>query len=163
MQLRTSCFARDGFKRAAERLRVPRPADTGRPAGRGGAAGTLQVDTEADASRLVVAAERTADRERRALADGLRIADRQRTLAVLPARTDADAAIRAAAVRRIDRHVHHRRAHRSLPVDALILLVQARIDAVVELGELVAQRLEAAVGVAVGTGQRLRGGGVGVG
>src|SRR5688572_21505802 len=89
----------------------------------------LQVDAEAHAGRLVVAAERTADAEGRTIADRLRIADRQRALAVLPAGTHADAAIRAAAVRRVDRHVHHRRAHRTLAVDALVLLVQSRVDA----------------------------------
>src|SRR5690606_13276604 len=52
----------------------------------------LQVDTETDAGRAVAVAEGTADRERGALAELLRVAHRQRALAVLPAGAHRQAA-----------------------------------------------------------------------
>src|SRR4249919_1102088 len=76
-----------------------------------------EVDTETGADRLVATAEGAAELERGTFADLLGVAHRQRALAVLPARTDADATAFAAAVGRVDRHVHHGRAHRTLAVD----------------------------------------------
>src|SRR5690348_4403175 len=115
------------------------------PPGIGGRVHRLQIPAEARADALVAAAERTAEAERATLADLLAVADRHRRLAALPADAGADAALRAAAVRGVDRHVHHRGVHRALAIDALVLVVQAVVHAVAEIGELVAERLDALV------------------
>src|SRR4249919_4374433 len=115
----------------------------------------LEIDAETGAHARLAAAERAAETEGRALADLLGITNRHRSLAALPADTGAEAATRAAAVGGVDRHVQHRRAHRTLAIDALVLFRQPQADVVVELGELVVERLHVAVGVAVGARQRL--------
>src|SRR5690606_27799058 len=109
----------------------------------------LQVEPEADAGRVVAVAEGAADRERAALADLLRVAHRQGALAVLPAGADRDAATLATSAGGVHRHVHHRRAHRTHPVDALVLLAQPRAEVVAQLLELVVERGELRIGVGV--------------
>src|SRR5690606_11990668 len=92
---------------------------------------------ETRADRTVAAAERAAERERRA-PDALAVADRQSAFAALEAGADGDAAAFALGAGGIDRHVQHRRAHRAHAVDAAVLLVQAAVDvveAVLERGD----------------------------
>src|SRR5690606_4526325 len=167
--------ARRGFSLWASGGLLPRlPAPGGRTPPRGGVrrrAGNRpdsEVDAEADAGRALAAAEGGAEGERSGAADALAVADRQALLAALEAGADRDAATRALGAGGIDRHIEHRRAHRSHAVDAAVLLPHAAVEAV----EAVFQRAEAVVdpadveadqlldrdiGVVVGRGQ---GGGV---
>src|SRR5690606_6774797 len=94
---------------------------------------------ETRADRTVAAAERAAERERRA-PDALAVADRQAAFAALEAGADGDAAAFALGAGGVDRHVQHCRAHRAHAVDAAILLVQAAVDIV----EAVLERADAA-------------------
>src|SRR5690606_3359207 len=100
-----------------------------------------EIDAEADAGRLLAAAEGAADAEGRGLADAAAVTDRQRRLAALPARAHRDAAARALGAGGIDRHVEHGAGHRALAVDATVLVVQAAVDVV----EAVLERVEAPV------------------
>src|SRR6476620_7032984 len=95
----------------------------------------LEIDAEAGAHARLATAEGAAEAERRALTDLLGVTDRHRGLAALPADTGAESAAWAAAVRRVDRHVQHRRAHRSFAIDALVLFRQSQADVVAELAE----------------------------
>src|SRR5207342_719508 len=122
----------------------------------------LPTEAGADADRAVVATDRATHGERGAIADRTLVADRQRGLAVLGADADADAVLRAHAGG-AGGHVEHRRAHRALAVDALVLFAEALFDIAAQLQEVVVPRGEAGIGVGVGGAQRLRGGGVGVG
>src|SRR5690606_20905926 len=121
---------------------------------------------EAEAGRALVAAERTAERERRAT-HALAVAHRQPALAALEAHAHGDAPAFAAGAGRVDRHVEHGRAHRAHAVDAAVLAVQAAVElveavlqhghAVVEPARVEAdQLLDRRVGVAVGRAQRGR-------
>src|SRR5690606_12743695 len=127
-------------------------------------AACLQIDAEADAGRTFAAAEGAAERERRA-PDALAVADRQASLAALETGADRDAAALALSAGGVDRHVQHRRAHRTHAIDAAILLVEAAIDvveAVLERGDAPVefagveadQLLDGDVGVRVGRVQR---------
>src|SRR6478735_4162112 len=75
--------------------------------------GCLPTETGADADRTVLAADRTADGQRRAIADRPLVTDRQRGFAPLRTHADADA-VRRAHARGTHRHVEHRGAHRTL-------------------------------------------------
>src|SRR3546814_12669703 len=88
---------------------------------------SLQIDAEARAHRAVAAAERAAERERRT-PDALSIADRQAAPAALEAGADGDPAAFALGAGGVDRHVEHRRAHRTHAVDAAVLSVPAVVD-----------------------------------
>src|SRR5690606_16425051 len=79
------------------------------------------AEARAQADRLLVAAERTADRQRGPVAQRTLVADRQRALATLEAHAHANAVLGVDA-RRAHRHVQHRRAHRALAVDATVLV-----------------------------------------
>src|SRR5690606_33558421 len=111
----------------------------------------LQVDAEAHAGGAFAAAEGAAKRERGAVADALAVADRQRALAALEAGAHRDAPARALAAGGVDRHVQHRRAHRALAVDALVLAMHAPVDVL----EAVVEGIQSAVdGARVESGQR---------
>src|SRR6185312_8839256 len=80
----------------------------------------LPAEAHACTDGTLARRSRTTDRERRVLADRTLIADGQRRLAMRRSHADADA-VRGVDARRTRRHLHHRRAHRRGPVDALIL------------------------------------------
>src|SRR3546814_351088 len=84
----------------------------------------LPAEAGAHADRRLVAAERAADGDHRAIADRTLVTDRKRALAALEADADADAVLRADAGG-TGGHVEHGRAHRTLLVDAAVLLGQA--------------------------------------
>src|SRR5690606_24174416 len=117
----------------------------------------LPAEAGAEADRGLVAAERTADGDHRAIADRTLVTDGKRALAALEADTDADAVLRADA-RGAGGHVEHGRAHRPLLVDAAILLGEAMVDLALERAEGVVPCRELGVRIGVGLRQRLRGG-----
>src|SRR5690606_7523855 len=132
----------------------PRPAAGFREHGRALAS---EVDAEADAGRALAAAEGAAEGERGA-ADALAVAHREAAFASLEARAHRDATTVALAARGVDRHVQHRRAHRSHAVDAAVLLAHAAVEAV----EAVFQRAEAVIDPADVEADQLLDGGIGV-
>src|SRR5690606_9528068 len=122
----------------------------------------LPAEARAQADRRLVAAERTADRDHRAIADRTLVADRKRALAVLEAHAHAHPVLGAHAGR-AGGHVEHRRAHRALLVDAAVLLAEALAHLALVGRELVVPGRELRVGVGVGRRQRLGRGAVDVG
>src|SRR3546814_4833057 len=87
----------------------------------------LPSEAGAHADRRLVTAERAADGDHRAIADRTLVTDRKRALAALE--TDADAeAVLGADAGGTGGQVEHGRAHRTLLVDAAVLLGQAVVD-----------------------------------
>src|SRR3546814_6997539 len=72
----------------------------------------LPAEAGAHADRRLVAAERAADGDHRAIADRTLVTDRKRALAALEPDADADAVLRAHAGG-TGGHVEHGRAHRT--------------------------------------------------
>src|SRR3546814_16244220 len=93
----------------------------------------LPAEAGAHADRRLVAAERAADGDHRAIADRTLVTDRKRALAALEADAAADAVLRADAGG-TGGNVEHGRAHRTLFVDAAVLLGQAAVDPALERG-----------------------------
>src|SRR5690606_569928 len=111
------------------------------------------AEARAHAHRLLVAAERTAERDRGAVADRALVAHRQRALPALEADAHPDP-VRRADAGGAGGHVEHRRAHRPLAVDAAVLVGEPLLELGLVGGETVAPGVEALVGVGIGIGHR---------
>src|SRR5690606_5219259 len=139
-----------------------RPAETPIPRLRAAcapvAACASPAEAGAHANRLLVAAERTTERDRGAVADRALVAHRQRAFAALEAYADAHP-VRGADARSAGGHVQHRRPHRALAVDAAVLVGEPLLELGLVGREAVAPGVEALVGVGVRVAHRAGRGG----